>query len=345
MIDAAIGESQTEDVWMTGERETGPFDRRVFLRRAAASLPIAGAVLAGPRGRVAVAGRKERAMPTVREVIRVGRSQATMEGAGVRLWRAFGRADASLDPFLLLDHFGSDDPADYAAGFPWHPHRGMETITYMLEGRVAHGDSLGNRGVIGPGDVQWMTAGSGIVHEEMPQVAARLAGFQLWANLPAAKKMMAPRYQEVAAVSIPVAEPAEGVEVRVICGELAGVLGPVRDIVSEPRYLDVTLAPGAAFSAPVAAGHNAFAYVFRGAARFGAGGSAPALDAHHLAVFGPEGDELRAAGGAAGARFLLVSGRPLGEPVAWRGPIVMNTEAELDQAFSEYRAGTFVRRR
>lgn len=261
----------------------------------------------------------------------------------MRLRRVFGRADARLDPFLLLDHFGSEDPDDYRAGFPWHPHRGMETITYMLEGRVAHGDSLGNKGVIGTGDVQWMTAGSGIVHEEMPQGEERMWGFQLWANLPAEKKMMAPRYQEVAAATIPIARPAEGVTARVICGQLGDVRGPVQDIVTDPLYVDVTLAPGASLTAGVTPGHNAFAYVFEGEARFGEALDAPPVDARHLVVF-DDGDAVRATGGdEAGGRLLLVAGRPLREPVAWRGPIVMNTEAELRQAFEAYRKGTFLR--
>ncbi len=278
-------------------------------------------------------------MPETRPVKRVVRARPTMEGAGVRLRRAFGEVMPDLDPFLLLDDFGSSDPDDYMAGFPWHPHRGIETITYVISGRVAHGDSLGNKGVIGPGDVQWMTAGSGIVHEEMPEKSEELRGFQLWANLPKANKMMDPRYRDVLAKDIPVTWLAKDVSVGVVCGRVGEVAGPVRDIVTEPEYLDVHLGDGAELRHPIPAGHNAFAYLYAGAARFGG----DKVEDRHLVVFGP-GDEVVIEAVGAGARLLLVSGRPIGEPVAWGGPIVMNTQAELKQAFQEYEDGTFIKK-
>jgi hypothetical protein len=284
-------------------------------------------------------------MSDAREVTTVLTRQPTMEGAGVRLHRVFGFTEQPrLDPFLLLDEFGSDDPEDYLAGFPWHPHRGIETVTYMLAGEVEHGDSLGNRGVIRSGDVQWMTAGSGIVHQEMPKrFDGRMRGFQLWVNLPASHKMMDPRYRDVAADTIPEVAPAAGVRVRVIAGTVAGVSGPVRDVVADPEYLDVTVAPGAPFERELPSGHVAFAYGVDGAGRFGPG-TGRDVTAGQLAVLGGAGP-VRAVAGGAGLRFLLVSGKPLGEPVAWRGPIVMNTEDELRTAFQEYRQGTFIKSR
>ena len=268
----------------------------------------------------------------------------TVEGAGVHLKRAFGFGQVPLfDPFLMLDDFRGERPEHYVKGFPWHPHRGIETITYVLHGSVAHGDSMGNQGVIGAGDVQWMTAGSGIIHQEMPQGEAGglMWGFQLWANLPAARKMMAPRYREVKQAQIPVVRLDTGAEVRIICGEVAGRRGPVRDIVIDPQVLDVALPAGSRFVHPVAGGHTAFAYVFEGEGRLGGGDAAP-LGAETLALFG-DGEKVAAVTENRPMRFLLVSGRPLGEPVAWRGPIVMNTEAELDAAFAEVRSGTFTR--
>ncbi len=267
-----------------------------------------------------------------------------MEGAGVRLKRAFGFGEVpQLDPFLLLDAFGSDDPADYLPGFPWHPHRGIETITYVLEGEVEHGDSLGNRGVIAAGDIQWMTAGGGIIHQEMPRGDGkkRLAGFQLWANLPAKEKMMEPRYREVARADIPLVMRPGGAVVRVVAGEVDGVRGPVKEIVTDPQYLDVSMPPGVSFTLPFPAAHTVFSYVFEGEARF-----QPAphemSGAGSLVLFGP-GEVVTAETEGHPARFLLVSGRPLKEPIAWRGPIVMNTEDELRKAFKEFRAGTFVK--
>ncbi|MBS3956453.1 MAG: pirin family protein [Clostridiales bacterium] len=270
-------------------------------------------------------------------------AQPTLEGAGVRLKRAFGfGAEHLFDPFLMLDDFRGDDPADYRAGFPWHPHRGIETITYMLRGDVAHGDSLGNAGVIGAGDVQWMTAGSGIIHQEMPEGDAegRMGGFQLWANLPAADKMMDPRYRSLSADDSPLVTTASGAHVRVIAGEVDGVRGPVDDVVIDPEYLDVALPAGAEFVHPIAADRTAFAYVHGGVAEF-----APGVEAGNTTVvLFAEGDHVRIrALGDETACFLLISGCPLREPIAWRGPIVMNTDEELRTAFAEYREGTFVK--
>jgi len=282
-------------------------------------------------------------MDRVRKVESIGRSRPTIEGAGVRLMRAFGHHEVPrFDPFLMLDDFHSSNPEDYIAGFPWHPHRGIETVTYMLGGKVEHGDSMGNQGVIGPGDLQWMTAGSGIVHQEMPQrTRGMLAGFQLWVSLPAKQKMMVPRYRDIKASDPPVVELRSGVSAKVIAGEVEGTKGPVRDIVVEPQYLDVTIPADKVFDHPIAAGHNAFAYVISGEGRF---------SPDSKAVIGPEqvlrfGDgelvSIRSAGGP--LRFLLISGRPLGEPVAWGGPIVMNTQEELELAFEEYDNGTFLK--
>ncbi len=284
--------------------------------------------------------------PLQRAVARSWKSQPTLEGAGVRLKRAFGFGEMpQLDPFLLLDAFGSDNPADYLPGFPWHPHRGIETITYVLEGEVEHGDSLGNRGVIAAGDIQWMTAGGGIIHQEMPKGnrGKRLTGFQLWANLPAKEKMMAPRYREVARADIPSVARPDGTVIRVVAGEVDGVRGPVREIVTDPQYLDVSMPSGAAFTHPVPPEHTVFAYLFEGEARFQ---PAPLgkTGAGSVVLFGP-GEAVSAETESNPARFLLVSGRPLKEPIAWRGPIVMNTDDELRQAFDEFRAGTFVKAR
>jgi len=263
------------------------------------------------------------------------------EGAGVRLRRALAtRRLDYVDPFLLFDHFGSDDPADYLAGFPMHPHRGIETVTYMLDGSVAHRDSLRNQGLIGPGDVQWMTAGSGILHEEMPKAGPRrLDGFQVWVNLPRKLKMSRPRYQDVAAAKIPELVRPDGIVVRVVAGEVDGVRGAVREIYADPEYLDVSLPPLRTFEQPVPRGHTALAYVFRGEVAFGEGG-AP-VRATRLALLS-DGDVVRARTGEAPGRFLLLSGRPLGEPVARYGPFVMNTAEEIQEALRELRAGTFI---
>jgi redox-sensitive bicupin YhaK (pirin superfamily) len=282
---------------------------------------------------------------TTREVRLVRESVPTIEGAGVRLRRAFGHGDEALfDPFLMLDDFRGDRPADYERGFPWHPHRGIETITYMIEGDCDHGDSMGNRGTICAGDVQWMTAGSGVIHQEMPRGAdnGRMGGFQLWANLPSVQKMREPRYQGIEAAQIPVVE-LDGALVRVIAGLVGQTVGPVSGIAVEPVYLDVTLAPSSTLTYPTVMGHTVFAYLFEGDGRFGGGGESVSAGRGVLISF-DDGDEVTVATGGAAARFLLVSGKPLYEPVAWAGPIVMNTREQLDEAWRELEAGTFVKR-
>jgi hypothetical protein len=298
---------------------------------------------------------------SIRPVKRLVKAKPTLEGAGVHLRRAFGFGEtADVDPFLLLDDFRNERPDDYLAGFPWHPHRGIETITYVLAGNVDHADSLGNAGTIGAGDVQWMTAGSGIIHQEMPHGNDRgqMHGFQLWANLPSSLKMTMPRYQEVKSTDIPEATDDDGTKVRVICGSFWGQSGPVDGVAAEPQYLDIWVPAGRRRSLPVATSRNAFAYVFGGSGRFanasdlqpirtdriGDGGVADGEDADNrsLVVF-DSGDEITVQAGEQGIRFLLVSGTPIKEPVAWRGPIVMNTNEELRQAFEEFRAGTFLK--
>ena len=282
-------------------------------------------------------------MNDVRKIRKIYKSQPTIEGAGVHLRRAFGFSEVPLfDPFLMLDDFRGDKPDQYIKGFPWHPHRGIETITYMLHGEVEHGDSMGNKGLIRPGDVQWMTAGSGIIHQEMPRGDAngRMGGFQLWANLPASQKMMDPRYRDVKRENIPVVSLKNGVEIRVICGDVAGTKGPVEDIVIDPQYLDVSVPRDLEFVHTVKRGHTALAYVFEGSGRFdekeklAAGGS--------LILFS-DGDRVAVTTREEPVRFLLISGKPIGEPVAWRGPIVMNSQAELKVAFDEYNNGTFIK--
>ena len=293
-----------------------------------------------------------------RPVRHITQAQPTMEGAGVRLRRAFGFggfgsrsiSTADTDPFLLLDDFRGDRPEDYQAGFPWHPHRGMETITYILAGTVAHGDSLGNHGSLGPGDVQWMTAGSGIVHQEMPEgdEKGRMYGFQLWANLPASLKMTEPRYQDVNGGDIPEVADEDGTRVRVICGSFGGVRGPVDGIAADPRYLDVSVPAGVRKTLPVEKGHTVFAYVFEGAGSFGDADSQERAEAGNrtLVLFDESGDEVLVQSDptASGIRFLLVSGKPIREPVAWRGPIVMNTDAEIRKAYAELQNGTFIKK-
>ncbi len=276
---------------------------------------------------------------SIRKVTCVIEPMYVMEGAGVRLRRSIATRQLDyVDPFLLFDHFGSEDPQDYTAGFPMHPHRGIETVTYMLSGEVRHTDSMGNSGVIGAGDVQWMTAGGGIMHEEMPQLVEKhLNGFQLWVNLPASQKMCKPRYQEVPSASIPTAMPAPGVALRVIAGEIADVRGPVTEIAADPAYYDVSLEPGSSFDFPVGSSHAAFAYLYEGSASFGES----VIKATRLVIFS-EGDFIRVTAGEAGARFLLVSGKPLGEPIARYGPFVMNTQEEIQQALQDLRDGTFV---
>jgi hypothetical protein len=284
-----------------------------------------------------------------------------MEGAGVALRRAFGFGNtAEVDPFLLLDDFRNDNPDAYLAGFPWHPHRGIETITYVLAGTVEHGDSLGNRGQMGAGDVQWMTAGRGILHQEMPKgdLQGRMHGFQLWSNLPASLKMTAPRYQDIAAKDIPEVTDDDGTRVRIIIGDFWGKSGPVEGVAADPRYLDVSVPPGKRKRLAVDRANNAFAYVFAGSGTFRDASDPQAVKTE--VVGGPNdglidevgnrslvlfdrGDEIVVQAGDQGIRFLLVSGKPLEEPVAWRGPIVMNTNVELQQAYAELRAGTFIK--
>jgi quercetin 2,3-dioxygenase len=283
-------------------------------------------------------------MNAIRAIRKIFKSQPTIEGAGVHLRRAFGFNEVPLlDPFLMLDDFRGDKPDQYIKGFPWHPHRGIETITYMLHGEVEHGDSLGNKGVIHPGDVQWMTAGSGIIHQEMPKgdSQGKMGGFQLWANLPARQKMMDPRYRDVKADQIPVVALKDGINVRVICGGVEGVRGPVQDIIIDPQYLDVSIPPGAGFTHPVKRGHTAFAYVFEGNAWFDDQHAKP-IASGYLVLFS-DGAQVAVRTQDEPVRFLLISGMPIGEPVAWRGPIVMNTQEELKVAFDEYRNGTFIK--
>jgi redox-sensitive bicupin YhaK (pirin superfamily) len=289
-----------------------------------------------------------------------------MEGAGVRLRRAFGFGDTSeFDPFLLFDDFRNERPEDYAAGFPWHPHRGIETITYVLSGTVSHGDSLGNQGTLGAGDVQWMTAGSGILHQEMPHgdTSGRMHGFQLWANLPSSLKMTDPRYQDVAGKDIPEITDDDGTKVRVVCGEFWGKKGPIEGVAADPRYIDVWVPPGKRKALPVETTRHAFAYVFDGEGNFRDASQPGAVQTE---VVGPDGvndeavastvgnrslvlfdrgDEVVVQAGEKGIRFLLVSGKPIEEPVAWYGPIVMNTEQELRRAYAELRDGSFIKKR
>jgi redox-sensitive bicupin YhaK (pirin superfamily) len=330
-----------------------------------------------------------------RKIRKIITSKPTIEGAGVHLKRAFAFSEVpAFDPFLLLDDFRSNDPRHYLKGFPWHPHRGIETITYVLHGKVEHGDSMGNEGVIGPGDVQWMTAGSGIIHQEMPKgdKKGRMGGFQLWANLPASHKMMEPRYRDVKDKQIPEISAGDGVSIRIICGEVKGTKGPVRDIITEPQYLDVTIPAGTKFVHPTRQGHTVFAYIIEGRACFSRQKNPFAYDvkgrakglplarglyrrastaeidplakpvapaavegtnyfdiqrkpfmANEDLVLFDDGEQIFVSTEDEPVRFLLMSGKPLGEPVAWYGPIVMNTQQELRTAFEEYRNGTFIK--
>jgi redox-sensitive bicupin YhaK (pirin superfamily) len=300
-------------------------------------------------------------MTESRKIRRVLKSKPTLEGAGVHLKRVFGYSQVPLfDPFLLLDDFRSDNPAHYLKGFPWHPHRGIETITYVLKGDVEHGDSMGNRGVISAGDVQWMTAGSGIIHQEMPKgdPQGRMFGFQLWANLPRSRKMMDPRYRDVQNEQIPEARLANGTKIRIICGRARDKEGPVRDIVIDPEYMDVTVPARSEFIHPTKRGHTVFAYVIEGKGYFCQEKDPfsyeveatnyfdmrrdPFVGNENLVLF-DDGDQVAVTTEEEAVRFLLISGRPIGEPVAWYGPIVMNTEEELRIAFEEYQKGTFIK--
>ena len=300
---------------------------------------------------------------SLRPIKRVVASKPTLEGAGVHLRRAFGFGSTSdYDPFLLLDDFRNDIPQDYLAGFPWHPHRGIETVTYVLAGTVEHGDSMGNQGTIGSGDVQWMTAGSGIIHQEMPKgdAVGRMHGFQLWANLPASLKMTPPRYQEVKALDIPAVQDDDGTSVRIVCGSFWGKKGPVDGIAADPIYIDVSVPPGKLKTLPVETTRHAFAYVFAGSGKFcnasgplavptesvGWADTHPPTKAENRSlILFDRGDEVMVQAGEDGIRFLLVSGKPLQEPVAWYGPNVMNTQEQLRQAFHELEEGTFLKQK
>jgi quercetin 2,3-dioxygenase len=310
-----------------------------------------------------LARRQKEGAVSVRPIRKLSKARPTIEGAGVHLRRAFGFGTTKdFDPFLLLDDFRNERPEDYLAGFPWHPHRGIETITYVLAGTVDHGDSMGNAGSIGTGDVQWMTAGRGILHQEMPKgdASGRMHGFQLWANLPASLKMTEPRYQDVKAKDVAVVKDDDGTEARVVCGTFWGVTGPVDRIAADPIYLDISVPAGKRKTLPVETTRHAFAYVFGGAGSF-CNASGPLTvptepvgwtDTHPPAeadnrslVLFDRGDEVVVQAGEEGIRFLLISGQPLEEPVAWYGPIVMNTQEELRQAFDELNQGTFLDRR
>ena len=300
---------------------------------------------------------------SIRPIKSIVTAQPTIEGAGVKLRRAFGFGKTTdFDPFLLFDDFRNENPEDFLAGFPWHPHRGIETITYVLAGTVNHGDSLGNSGTLGSGDVQWMTAGSGILHQEMPKgdQRGRMHGFQLWANLPSSLKMSAPRYQDISGSEIPEVTDDDGTRVRIVCGSFWGKKGPVEGVAADPSYLDVWVPPGKRKTLPVETTRHAFAYVFEGTGTFrgassprgvlteevGEVRSAPVEETGNRSlVLFDSGDEVVVQAGDAGIRFLLVSGKPIEEPVAWYGPIVMNTEEQLRQAYAELHNGTFIKHR
>ncbi len=287
-------------------------------------------------------------MSTVRKVKMMLESKPTMEGAGVHLHRAFGFGEEGMfDPFLLLDDFRETDPEHFLKGFPWHPHRGIETITYVLQGDVEHGDSLGNEGCISSGDVQWMTAGSGIIHQEMPKGDPNgvMLGFQLWANLPATSKMMVPRYRDIQADQIPEISLVDGTRIKIICGTVENIDGPVKDIVIDPQYLDITIPASSSYEHSTKKGHTVFAYIIDGHGCFDCTDErAESSDVGNrsLLLF-DDGDKICIKAGDKGVRFLLVSGKPIGEPIAWRGPIVMNTRQELQLAFEEYNNGTFIK--
>jgi redox-sensitive bicupin YhaK (pirin superfamily) len=282
-------------------------------------------------------------MTAIRQIKQIYKGRETIEGAGVRLDRVFGyREVPRFDPFLMLDDFGSKDPEDYIAGFPWHPHRGIETVTYMLHGTVKHGDSLGNKGEISDGQVQWMTAGSGIIHQEMPvKQKDYLRGFQLWVNLPSSHKMMPPRYQDIKATDIPEDTSENGIKVKIIAGRYHGIAGPVKEIIGSPEYLDIYIPAHEKFEHAVPKGHTIFAYAIAGEGYFDADRK-KALDGF-LMLYG-DGEKVAVETVHVGVRFLLITGKPIEEPIAWRGPIVMNTEDELDRAFREFHDGTFIKK-
>ena len=283
-------------------------------------------------------------MEKIRNIRKVIKSKPTIEGAGVHLNRAFGNNEVPMfDPFLMLDDFRSNNPDHYRAGFPWHPHRGIETITYMLNGEVAHGDSMGNKGVISSGDTQWMTAGSGIIHQEMPlgDAEGRMGGFQLWANLPRSHKMMEPRYRDIKSAQVPEVALENGAKIKIICGRVGKYVGPVKDIIIDPEYLDVAIPAKVEFQHPTKRGHTVFAYVIEGQGYFDETKKHPI--GNGTVCLYADGDHLMVTTAEEPVRFLLISGKPIGEPVAWYGPIVMNSDEELQLAFEEYRKGTFIK--
>lgn len=287
--------------------------------------------------------RERRFIEVDRRVNKILESRPTLEGAGVRLKRAFGHPEVpQLDPFLLLDDFRSNNPSDYLAGFPWHPHRGIETVTYIIEGVVEHGDSMGNTGKIHSGDIQWMTAGSGIIHQEMPkQIDGTMQGFQLWVNLPSAKKMIQPRYRDVTERMIPEVKVSKGVRVKVIAGTLDGLEGPTKDLIVDSEYLDVKMDPRTEFVHSTKKGYKVFAYIFEGKGFFTPGKE---TGMQNVILF-EDGEKVKIRSGEDGMRFLLISGKPIGEPVSWHGPIVMNRQSELIEAYQEMEEGTFLRAR
>ncbi|HXN05597.1 MAG TPA: pirin family protein [Nitrospiria bacterium] len=288
-------------------------------------------------------------MSQTRKINVVWKNKPTLEGAGVHLKRVFGFPQLpKLDPFLMMDDFSSNEPSEYLAGFPWHPHRGIETITYVVDGEVEHQDSMKNSGVISSGDVQWMTAGSGILHQEMPKIGPnkKIWGYQLWANLPASEKMMDPRYRDVKAKEIPEVKLPSGVTVKIVAGNVDGISGPVKDIVIDPEYMDISIPPETRFSHPVKPGHTVFAYVVAGRAEFSdSAQSGSQIGPGNLVLYYHEGDQIEVQTGESGVRFLLLAGKPLGEPIAWYGPIVMNTDEELKVAFEEFRKGGFIKKK
>ena len=347
---------------MEEEIETTESDRRQFVKsQLAAGFAVAMGGLGQAQAQQVTQTYKQR-KSKMRVPKKIVAAKPHVEGAGVHLHRGFGFGEtAPYDPFLLFDDFRNDDPRRYSKGFPWHPHRGIETITYVLAGEVEHRDSLGNKGTLGAGDIQWMTAGSGILHQEMPQgdKRGRMHGFQLWANLPAKHKMTKPRYQDVESKNVPTVVDDDGTSVRVLCGDFWGKSGPVQGIAAEPRYLDISLPPSTTRSIPIETTQHAFAYIIAGSVRFrdgskpkdirvedpmNHGATLQQFAGNRSLVLFDQGDSIRVESGERGGRFLLVSGEPIKEPVAWRGPIVMNTQDELRHAFHELKQGTFIKK-